>query len=265
MRALVDASHPGPVLGVTVAATGYAVVVGRSAGGTILVMLAVLTGQLAIGWQNDATDAERDALVKRQDKPIVTGAVSRRLVGGAAIAAGAATVPLSLASGWHAGLTHLVAVGAAAGYNAGLKSGPLSFLPYATAFGLLPAFVTLGARGSPWPPWWVIAGTATLGSAAHFLNVAPDREADLATGVRSLPHRLPTGANACVAAALALFSSACLAFGPRSFSALRLVGFSLVALLAVLGAVAGARGSRTGFRAIVVVAVADVGLLLLTR
>jgi len=225
----------------------------------------VLSGQLTIGWQNDATDAERDRLTDRRDKPIVSGRVSRRTVGAAALVSGALTVPLSLASGWRAGTVHLAAVGAAAAYNAGMKSGLGSMVPYAVAFGLLPAFVTLGGRGSPWPPWWVIVGTASLGSAAHFLNVAPDREGDLRTGVRSLPHHLAPAANAAVAAVLALGSSSFLALGPPHPSVLRLAGFSLVVVIALVGTVAAARGSRAGFRAIVVIAVLDVGLLLLTR
>ena len=248
----------------TVAALGYAIAVGRSASGTVLVGLAVLGGQLCIGWQNDATDAPRDLAVGRKDKPIATGAVARRTVGGAALLAGFVTVPLSLASGWRAGAVHLTAVGSAAAYNGRLKSGPASFAPYVVSFGLLPAFVTLGARGSPLPPWWVVAGTASLGCSAHFLNVAPDREGDLATGVRSLPHRLGHRPTAFIAAILGLASSALLAFGSGHATPVKVAGFSVTAGLALFGTFAAARGSRSGFRAIVLVALVDVALLLVS-
>ena len=116
--ALLDASHPGPVAGVTAAASGYAAAVGRGTHGIVVVGLAVLAGQLTIGWQNDATDAPRDLAVGRDDKPIATGAVRRSVVARAAVVTAVATVPLSLASGWRAGTVHLVAVASAATYNA---------------------------------------------------------------------------------------------------------------------------------------------------
>jgi 4-hydroxybenzoate polyprenyltransferase len=257
----VNASHPGPVAGVSIAVTGYAIVVGRSASGTALVFLAVLAGQLTIGWQNDAIDAARDVLVARRDKPIATGDIGRRTVVIAAGVAAIATVIASFASGWRAATVHLVAVASAASYNAWLKSGPFSILPYAVSFGLLPAFVTLGARPSVFSPWWVVAGASGLGCAAHILNVLPDRELDLSSGVRSLPHRLSPKTDALLAALFALFASACLAFGPGKVRAGVVAGFCVTALLALAGAIGAGRRSRNGFRAIVVLAVADVALL----
>jgi len=41
------------------------------------VTIAVLLGQLSIGWQNDWTDAERDRAAGRADKPISAGEISR--------------------------------------------------------------------------------------------------------------------------------------------------------------------------------------------
>ena len=185
--ALARSCHPEPTAAVTLMVTALAVTSGRSAAGVVLVFLAVLTGQLSIGWLNDALDADRDKAVGRTDKPVVAGAVSVRTVRGAALVPGLACVPLSLASGLFAGGVHLVAVAAGWAYDLGLKSTRWSVLPYVVCFGLLPAFVVLGLPGAPLPPWWLVAGGALLGAGAHFANVLPDLDDDAATGVRGLP------------------------------------------------------------------------------
>ena len=100
-------------------------------------------------------------------------------------------MPLSLLSGWRAAAVHLVAVLLAWGYDLGLKSTVWSVVPYTVSFGLLPAFVTLGLPGAPWPPWWATAAGALLGAGAHFANVLPDLDDDLATGVLGLPAPAP--------------------------------------------------------------------------
>ena len=53
---------------------------------------AVLAGQLSVGWHNDWLDAERDSAAARPDKPVATGAVSRRTVARCALIALAAAV-----------------------------------------------------------------------------------------------------------------------------------------------------------------------------
>ena len=45
---------------------------------------AVSTGQLSIGWSNDALDAARDRLAGRTDKPVAAGRLPRRTVAAAA-------------------------------------------------------------------------------------------------------------------------------------------------------------------------------------
>src|SRR5690349_24427665 len=110
---LIRACHPEPALAVTVGVTALAASTGRSAAGLVAVAAAVLSGQLTTGWSNDWLDAERDAAVGRTDKPVASGEVSRSLVGVAALVAGIACIPLSLLSGWRAGLVHLAAVGCA--------------------------------------------------------------------------------------------------------------------------------------------------------
>ena len=147
----------------------------------------MLTGQLSVGWSNDVIDLDRDLAADRRDKPLVTGALPARAVAAAAGCALALCVPLSLASGWRAGMAHLTGVAAAWAYNLGVKRTALSWLPYALGFALLPAFVTLGLPGHPWPPPWLTAAGALLGVGAHFTNVLPDIDADLAAGIRHLP------------------------------------------------------------------------------
>ncbi len=155
-----------------------------------LVVLAVLTGQLSIGWSNDLIDLPRDRAVGRTDKPLVDGSVSERSARLACGLALVATVPLSLANGWLAGVVHLVVVAAGWAYNLGAKATAWSWLPYAVAFGALPAFVSLAAEPDAVPPLWLPLAGALLGVGAHVVNVLPDLADDAATGVRGLPHRI---------------------------------------------------------------------------
>jgi 4-hydroxybenzoate polyprenyltransferase len=194
--------HPVPTLGVTVLVTVLTAVAGNALATVILAALAVLTGQLSIGWSNDLLDADRDRAVRRPDKPLATGLITRRTVTVAAAVAGIATIPLSLALGWRAGLVHLVAVASGWAYNLGLKSTALSVAPYIVTFGLFPAVATLPLPNSPWPSAWVMLAGALIGVSAHFGNAAPDLAEDAQGGVRGLPHRLGRlgcGAAACSA------------------------------------------------------------------
>jgi 4-hydroxybenzoate polyprenyltransferase len=88
--ALFRAAHAPPTLAVTALATAIAASSGRDFRGTVLVAAAVLAGQLSIGWCNDLVDRDRDRAAGRDDKPIVTGAVSARLVTWACAAAATA-------------------------------------------------------------------------------------------------------------------------------------------------------------------------------
>jgi 4-hydroxybenzoate polyprenyltransferase len=260
--ALARSCHPEPTAAVTLMVTALAVTSGRSAAGVVLVALAVLTGQLSIGWLNDALDAARDKAVGRTDKPVVAGAVSVRTVRRAALVAGLVCVPLSLASGLLAGGVHLVAVAAGWAYDLGLKSTRLSVLPYVVCFGLLPAFVVLGLPGAPLPPWWLSAGGALLGAGAHFANVLPDLDDDAATGVRGLPHRLGAAGSRVAAAGLMLAATVVLALGAPvpPWLAWSLPAVAVVILAAGLWA-GRVPGSRAPFRAVLVVAAIAVGLL----
>ncbi|MCW2622197.1 MAG: hypothetical protein JWL64_1799 [Frankiales bacterium] len=149
---------------------------------------AVLTGQLSIGWSNDALDAPRDALAGRTDKPAATGVVSTRALWPAAGLAACATVLLSALLG--PGAVQLLLPAAGWAYNLGLKSTRLSAAAYAVGFAALPAAAWLALPVHPAPPWWAPVAGALLGVGAHVANVLPDLADDAATGVRGLPHRI---------------------------------------------------------------------------
>ncbi|MGW6243576.1 UbiA family prenyltransferase [Streptomyces roseolus] len=187
---LLRSCHAEPALAVTVFVTVLAVAGGRGVTGAVLVFGAVFAGQLSVGWCNDAADARRDMVCGRLDKPVATGELPSRTVAVAAVVALGLCVPLSLLSGVTAGAVHLVGVVAGWAYNLGLKRTVLSPLPYAVGFGSLPAFVTLGPPSGAWPAWWAVTAGALLGVGAHVVNVLPDIEDDLATGVVGLPQRL---------------------------------------------------------------------------
>jgi len=213
MIALLQASHFPPTLMVTATATTLAVSAGRGLG-SVWVALAVLSGQLSVGWSNDYLDRDRDRLAGRDDKPIVAGRVAAKSVAIGAVIAALVCVPLSMASGWRAGSVHLAAVAVAWIYNGGLKGTVASVVPYTVAFGLLPSFVTLGLPGHPWPPAWATIATALMGTGAHFVNAMPDLGGDAAVGVRGLPHRVGLKVSLFSAAFLMAMATAVIAVMP---------------------------------------------------
>lgn len=262
---LLRACHPGPTAAVSLLLTALAVAWGRGPTGSLLVLAAVLAGQLSIGWSNDLIDAERDIAVNREDKPVVTGEVTPRALLVASVAALLACVPLSLIQGGAAGAVHLVVVASGWAYNLGMKRTFVSWLPYAVAFGLFPAFVTLGLPGNPWPHWWVMAAGALLGVGAHIVNVLPDIADDLSVGVRGMPQRLGAYARAAGPVPLGA-ATVLLTFGPAGpLDAGRWAGLALVTALIVAVAVVPARAGRVRvpFLVAVAIAVVDVALLLL--
>ncbi|MGI8754027.1 MAG: UbiA family prenyltransferase [Acidimicrobiales bacterium] len=260
--ALLEACHPGPSVVVTGVAVALAAAEGRGATGLVAVGGAVLSGQLSVGWHNDWLDAERDRLSARGDKPVARGAIPRRVVGRAAGIAVVAVVPLSLLSGPRAAAAHLTAVALAWAYNARLKATMLSFVPYALAFPLLVAFVSLGLPGAPGPPWWQVVAAALLGTGAHLANAAPDLDDDRATGVQGLPHRLGYRASVLGAATLLVIASGFLAFGAGRPRLLSVGGLALAVLVVGVGLVAGRRGRpRLLFGVAMLVALIDVALL----
>ena len=259
---LLGAAHPGPALAVTGLAGLLGVAVGLGPTEVALVVAAVLTGQLSIGWSNDLVDLQRDRAVGRTDKPLATGALDERLVRVACAVAVVATVVLSLLVGLVAGAVQLVTVASGWAYNLGLKSTIWSWAPYAVAFGALPAFVSLADDSSALPPWWLVAAGALLGVGAHLVNVLPDLADDAATGVRGLPHRLGARRSSALAAGVLAGATLVVVAGASVPQALAIAALVVVGGLAVVVLVTK---GRTPFRAAIAMAVVDVAMLVVAR
>jgi len=267
VRNLAQACHPGPTAAVTTFSVAMAAGAGAPVSTTALVGLAVLTGQLSIGWSNDWIDAERDAAVGRADKPVGAGRLSVAAVRNAALVALATCAALSMALGWRAGLVHLFVVAMGWAYNLGLKSTAWSWAPYALAFGALPLAIALALPGHPVASWWAIAGGALLGVGAHGANVIPDFQDDSETGVRGLPHRVGRTATS-IGSAAALISATVLAvLVPAGSPTTGAIAALLAALaLTVVGTATALKGgrSRLPFTTAIAVAAIDVVLLVLS-
>ncbi len=242
VAALAGACHPGPTVVVTTLCAALAGGIGAPPATVLLVLAAVLTGQLSIGWSNDWLDAARDVAVGRTDKPVVAGAVTARTLRTAALAALAASVVLSFAAGALAGAAQVAAVAMGWAYNVRLKSTVASWLPYAVAFALLPAFVVLALPGGARPAGWLLAVGALLGVGAHLANVLPDLEDDAATGVRGLPHVLGRRLTGLLAPAVLAVAAVVAVLGPPGPPA------PVPAVVGVLAVVTGAAGGAVGLR-----------------
>jgi len=262
--ALLRSCHPEPTVAVTMVSVALALVAGRG-WASVLVGAAVLAGQLSIGWLNDALDAARDRAAGRVDKPVAQGLLSSRAVGNAAgVAALVSVFPaVATAVGGRVPIVvvvglHLVVVAGGWVYDLGAKSTVFSVLPYALAFGALPAFVV--APVAP-VPWWLVAAGALLGSGAHFANVLPDLAQDAATGVRGLPHRLGSRRSVAATVVLLLAASVVLALTPASAPSVVGVVVLVAAVLALLIGICTGLGL---FRAVLCVALLDVVLLVVS-
>ncbi|RPK72581.1 prenyltransferase [Streptomyces sp. ADI97-07] len=261
--ALALSCHPGPVAAVTVLVTALAAGSGPGFVRWVVIAAAVLTGQLSVGWCNDALDARRDAEAGRTDKPLARGAVDPSTVWGAAFTSLALCVPLSLACGPLAGAVHLAGVLGAWLYNLGLKATVLSWLPYAVGFASLPCLVTLSMPGRPWPAWWAVTAGALLGVAAHLADVLPDIDADLEAGIRGLPQRWGAARTRLLLPVPLVAASAVLVLGPAGPAG----GWVSVVLAGAVAAAAaglarGGFGRKAALAATVAVAAVDVALLL---
>jgi 4-hydroxybenzoate polyprenyltransferase len=251
-------SHPGPSAAITALIMllvvrdapqhgglfGVGVLVGVTA------LLAVLAGELSIGWSNDYFDAGRDAAAGRSDKPLVRGDVTRQAVLSAALLAVAASCILAFTISTKTGVINLLMMFAGWTYNAGLKSTPASGLAYALGFGLIPAFAASTFPTHPNARPWTLVAAAFLGVGGHFANVLPDLAADKATGVKGLPNLIASaagenGERAVRAGALILLlgTSALIAFSPgRPPAWPRVAGFVLAAGLALVALRSSGRG-----------------------
>jgi 4-hydroxybenzoate polyprenyltransferase len=260
IRALALSCHPIPSVAVTAISAGLVALADLPIGRGALVTGAVFTGQLSIGWSNDYLDAARDRAAVRADKPVATGAMEPRIAGIAALVAFVLTLALSAALGWPGGVAALAIVLCGWAYNLGLKATILSWLPYAIAFGMLPAVATLSASPPRWTAAWALTAGGLIGVAAHLANVLPDLGDDRVSGMRGLPHRIGARATALTAAAILLAASAVILFGPVGQPGpWRWAGFTVAVLVAGVAAriAYGEPSSRRFFRAVILIAALD--------
>jgi 4-hydroxybenzoate polyprenyltransferase len=184
---IIRASHFPQTVAMVAFATVSATIVGTSGLALVIVALAMLSGQLSIGWSNDYIDAQLDKNIDRRNKPVVTQGLDPAQLKIPIVVALVLVVPLSLvAAGFVGGVAHLAAVASAWIYNLYLARTVWSWLPYAVSFALLPLFIAQTASTETWPTIPVVALFALVGVIAHILNAIPDIAIDREAGVGGL-------------------------------------------------------------------------------
>lgn len=182
---LVRAAHPRQAVLTAVGIALAAALAGRPTREVLLVLVTVLVGQAVLGWFNDLVDRQRDARHQRTGKPLADGRLEPGTVWFCLALAVFLVVPLSVGSGLYAGIAYLasLAIGLA-GQWTWLRKGLLSWVPWAAAYALYPAFLSYGGwggqeRGAP-PEVLVTVLAALLGIGVHLLTalwgLVPDHE-----------------------------------------------------------------------------------------
>lgn len=191
---LLRAAHPRQAVATAVLMSVAAALADRPTRDLGLVLLTVLVGQALLGWHNDLVDRRRDARHGRTDKPVADGRLDPGTAWFAVACALLLVIPLALSNGITAGLLYLVslAIGVLGAYT--LRTGFLSWVPWAAAFALYPAFLSFGGWGNhdggaaPQPAMTVLA--ALLGIGVHLLTSLWGLVADHEDGWTYLPLRL---------------------------------------------------------------------------
>jgi 4-hydroxybenzoate polyprenyltransferase len=200
IKGLLKASHFGPTLLVTAISFGFATYYWWE-GPAYVIAFGVFTGQLVVGWSNDLYDYEDDLKHNRQNKPLVSGVITREFLQRCL----RLMVPFSFIAnlggplGLNGGLVYMLGVACGVAYNFYFKFSFLSPLPFAVAFAALPSCIAISKNITP--PTWMWLGGALFGMAAHFINVIKDMKQDQISEIKGLPQRLGTR-KSIVAAAL---------------------------------------------------------------
>jgi 4-hydroxybenzoate polyprenyltransferase len=191
IKGLLKASHFGPTLLVTAISFGFATYYWWE-GPAYVIAFGVFTGQLVVGWSNDLYDYEDDLKHNRQNKPLVSGVITREFLQRCL----RLMVPFSFIAnlggplGLNGGLVYMLGVACGVAYNFYFKFSFLSPLPFAIAFAALPSCIAISKDITP--PTWMWAGGALFGMAAHFINVIKDMKADQISEIKGLPQLLGT-------------------------------------------------------------------------
>lgn len=171
---LVRAAHPRQGILTAFGLAVAAALSNRPIREVALVFATVLVGQTVLGWHNDLVDRHRDATHETPGKPIADGRLDPGTAWFALACAVLLVVPLSISNGVTAGVAYLLSVLVGLLGNVALRQGFLSWLPWAAAFALYPAFLSYGgwagsaAGGPPQPAMTGLA--ALLGIGVHFLT-----------------------------------------------------------------------------------------------
>jgi 4-hydroxybenzoate polyprenyltransferase len=205
---VVELLHPVPSLLTTVAAMAFAWIFGLSARDRRFWWIAaiMLLVQFSISALNEWADVDLDGQAGRQ-RPIPLGLVSRERALGLAVACAVGAFLLCVLADLGPFALLLVGIGTATGwaYDLWLKPTPLSFLPFAIAFPLMPFWIGILA-GRPLTSLLVLFfGGGPLAAAIHLADAIPDRERDSAAGLRTLAVTLgKPGAEIATASLLAI-------------------------------------------------------------
>jgi 4-hydroxybenzoate polyprenyltransferase len=229
--------HPVPIVVVLAATTGFAWLVRRGhlpIGDLVVLVAAMLGGQLAIGAVNEIADVELDRAAKPH-KPIPAGLISVRAAGRLALAGLALMVLCGARFGAASLLLLATGTGLGLAYDLWFKRTALSWLPYALALPLLPIWVRTALAG--FDPrlllLYPLGAAATVG--VHLAQALPDAATDRAAGLDNLVSR--AGERRSVGSALALTATA-----PALAAALAASPTAVVARpdVVLLGAIASA-------------------------
>ena len=147
----------------------------------------MLLVQFSISALNEWADADLDREAGRR-RPIPLGLVSPRAALTVAVLCAVGAFLLSTLASFGTVALLLVGIGLACGwaYDLRLKATPLSFLPFAIAFPLMPFWIGLLA-GRPASTLGVLfLGGSPLAAAIHLADAIPDREGDQAAGLQTL-------------------------------------------------------------------------------
>jgi 4-hydroxybenzoate polyprenyltransferase len=255
--------HPIPSLLTTLAAMGFAAIFGigprdRRFWWIAAIMLLV---QFSISALNEWADADLDRRAGRR-RPIPLGVVSPSVALGVAVVCAVGAFLLSVLSDLGAFALLLVGVGTACGwaYDLWLKSTPLSFVPFAIAFPLMPFWI--GALASrPLTSLAVLfVGGSPLATAIHLADAIPDRDRDREAGLKTLAVALrKPGAEMAAAGLLLLGTMVSIVLlirrGQSSIGALSLIAVVASGVVVGLSARANPSSSMLGKWALIAAAV----------
>jgi 4-hydroxybenzoate polyprenyltransferase len=171
------------------AAVGFALIFGIGPGDVRLWWIGaiMLLVQFSISALNEWADTDLDRQAGRR-RPIPLGLMSPATALTVAVLCAVGAFLLSTLAHFGTLALLLVGIGLACGwaYDLRFKRTPLSFLPFAVAFPLMPFWIGLLA-GRPASSLGVLfLGGGPLATAIHLADAIPDRDRDRAAGLRTL-------------------------------------------------------------------------------